>query len=133
LTYGRKREQAVLELTKLVRYLDSNYGHLSSIGDTPSGERSSDDRDAHFAARIASVVGSLFADPESRLSDEGFRGLVGLHQWFAIIFGASAFGTADHVIRLFNMEPDPDQRLTLNDRDLLKFCLLYSPRKFPLT
>lgn len=127
LAYAHANENAVPELIKLLRYLDTNYGQLGSIGGMPSGNLTSDQRDAHFAVRIASALASLFADPEFKLSDADFAQLIGIQQWFSIIFGASAFGNADHVIRVLNRASDDlADQITLNDRDLFKFCLLYS-------
>jgi hypothetical protein len=125
-TSRREREKAALELIKLLTHLDANYGQLGVIGEMPSGDLTSDQRDTHYATRIASAVASLFADPEFHLSGLGFNRMIGLQSWLAILFGASAFGHADHVIHLLNKQGHASQ-LTFDDRDLLKFYLLYSP------
>jgi hypothetical protein len=125
-TSRRQREKAALELIKLLTHLDANYGQLGVIGEMPSGDLTSDQRDTHYATRIASAVASLFADPEFHLSGIGFNRMIGLQNWLATLFGASAFGHADHVIHLLNKQGHASQ-LTFDDRDLLKFYLLYSP------
>jgi hypothetical protein len=125
LTTRRQREQATLELIKLLTQLNTGYGQLGSIGVTPSTEVESSQRDAHYATRIAASVAALFADPEFSLSSLGFGRMLGLHRWLATLLGASAFGNADHTIQLLNKTRGPSQ-LNFDDRDLLRFYLLYS-------
>lgn len=127
LAYGRSHEQAAAEIIRLLAHLSSQLGGLGDIGNRPSGNQPAEYRDAHFATRIASAVAALFADPKFQLSDPGFRRLIPLQRWLAIIFGASPLGNADHVIRVMNEQGyGVRDQITLSDRDLLKFCLLYS-------
>ena len=128
LTYTYQREEAATELIKLLNHLQTHDGELAPLGDTPSGHVGADRRDGHFATRIASVVTALFSDPNFHVSEEGFLRLIPLQPWLATIFGASPIGNADHIIRIFNqLGYEQASPLTLNDADLLKFCLLYSP------
>lgn len=125
--YGRRHEQATAEMWKLLSHLEGNYGALGETGRLPSGHLPGDQRDAHVAGRIASALAALLADPAFQLTDPGFRRLIPLQRWLAIVFGASPFGTADHIIRLFNQEDPQTDRMTFRDSDLLRFCLLYGP------
>ncbi len=128
LVYTQRREEAALELAKLVDYLETHYGRVAFLGDTPSGHLPAEQRDAHFAARIAAAVAALLGDPGFRLSEGGFLRLIALQRWFATIFGASPFRNADHVIWLFNQQGAGQRsQLTLGEAELLKFCLLYFP------
>lgn len=127
LAYTREHEKAAQELVKLLRFMDAGAGSLGPLGDAPSGDPTGDERDAHFAARIAAALAALFADPAFTLTDEGFLRLLGLQRWISSIFGASAFANADHVIRVFNRAPvEAGEQLRLDDGDVLKLCLLYS-------
>lgn len=128
LSYCGKREEAAAELFKLLTHLDSQHGGLETIGSAPSGDYGAEQRDAHFATRIASAIAALFSDPDFQLSQMGFQRLIPLQRWMAIIFGASPLGNADHIINIFNQQgPGQQAQITLQDRDLVKFSLLYSP------
>lgn len=128
LAYGRRHEEAAREMMSLLALLDRRYGALGRLGDSPGGAAPAELRDAHFATRIAGALTAMFSDPGFHLSFGGFRQLVVWHRWLAVIFGASAFGNADHVLHLLNLNDVGDLgRITLDDRNLLKFCLLYSP------
>jgi hypothetical protein len=127
LAYSRRHEEATAELWKLLRHLEENYGALGAIGTLPSGNFPSDQRDAHIASRIAGAITALFADPALQLSQAGFHRLIPFQRWLAMIFGASPYGNADHIIRLFNLETQHGDRMTFKDADLLRFSLLYGP------
>lgn len=128
LAYGRRHEESAREMLKLLALLDRQYGALGTLGGAPSGAALAELRDAHFATRIAAALTAMFSDPGFFLSPTGFRQLVMWHRWVAVIFGASPFGNADHVLHLLNLNGFDDRnRITLDDRNLLKFCLLYSP------
>jgi len=125
LAYARRHEEAARELLRLLVYLNVHHGHLGGLGQTLSGDLNLDERDVYFASRIASAVAALFSDPEFRLSETGFLRFIPLQRLFTKVFGASAFGTADYIINLFNKSGDPNH-VAVDDADLLKFCLLYS-------
>ena len=125
LAYARRHEEAARELLKLLVYLNATHGHLAGLGQTPSGDSNTDERDVYFASRIASAVAALFSDPDFRLSETGFLRFIPLQRLFTKVFGASAFATGDYIINLFNKSGTPEH-VVLDDKDLLKFCLLYS-------
>jgi len=127
LAYTRRHEEAAAELIRLLQYLDARHGESGEIGASPTGDPAAELRDTHFATRIATAVGALFADPNFRLTPVGFEVLLPLQRWLAIIFGASPLAHADHVVRLFNQHGyDRVDQIRLKDEDLLKFFLLYS-------
>lgn len=128
LAYGRRHEEAAAELFKLLAHLDLYTGSFGQLGTQPSSDLAADRVDAHFASRIASAVAALFADPKFQLSEQGFMRFIAVQQLLALIFGASPFGTADHVIGLLNADrSETGQSFRLSPGDLLKFSLLYSP------
>lgn len=134
LAYSRKHEGAAAEVMRLLAHLNSSHGGLGQLGNMPSGHLPAEQRDAHFASRIAAAVAALFSDPDFQLSDLGFQRLIPLQRWLAMIFGASPLGNADHIIQLFNQASGPrSDQLTLKQRDFLRFCLLYGPdSSFPV-
>ncbi|MBP0598812.1 peptide transporter [Herbaspirillum sp. LeCh32-8] len=86
------------------------------------------DANPHIWVRIASAISALFADDTFQIPAEWQHRLLGNHRWFAPIFAASAFRNADHLLRALNRHESGElSKLVLADRDLLKFCLLYSP------
>lgn len=125
--YTRQSEPAAREMLKLLTHLDSHMGQLGDMGTMPSGQFSADQRDAHFATRIASAVTALFSDPAFELSDLGFQQLIYLQRWMTMLFGASPFGNADHIIHLMNQRGYAQRaEITINSRDYFRLCLLYS-------
>ncbi len=125
--YTRQGEHAAREILKLLTHLDTNMGQLGDIGNMPSGEYSADQRDAHFATRIASAVTAIFSDPSFELSNLGFQQMIYLQRWLTMVFGASPFGNADHIIHLMNQRGfDQRAEITINSRDYFRLCLLYS-------
>ena len=128
LAYSRQYEPAAAEVMKLLAHLGASHGGLGKLGNMPSGNLPAEQRDGHFATRIASAVAALFSDPDFRLSDLGFQRLIPLQRWLAMIFGASPLGNADHIIQLFNQAAAGQrQQLALRERDFVRFCLLYGP------
>lgn len=125
--YTRQGEAAAREILKLLTHLDTNMGQLGDMGNMPSGEYSADQRDAHFATRIASAVTAIFSDPAFELSNLGFQQMIYLQRWLTMVFGASPFGNADHIIHLMNQRGfDQRAEITINSRDYFRLCLLYS-------
>lgn len=93
----------------------------------PSGYVPAEQRDAHLATRIAAAATALFSDPAFELSDRGFQNLVLLQRWMAMIFDASPFGNADHIIHLLNQQGyDRSDKIAITSRDYFRFFLLYS-------
>lgn len=124
--YRREHEHAARELLSLLNFLDSNYGTWGDIGTRPSNDRTRDRADMHIITRTASAISSLFADPDFRINIQGWGSFVFYHRWLTILFGASDFANADHVLHLMK-NPDSEQgRMTFDDAALIKFSLLYS-------
>ena len=129
LAYTRQHEPAARMLLELLGTLDSHYG-------VPGDEfraRPLEALDAgaaatHVGVRLASAISCLFADGGFQFSPGGLQGLFTLQRWLAILFGATPFINADHVVRALNLGGRGDlDRLMLRPQDLAKFCLLYLP------
>jgi hypothetical protein len=115
-----------LALIELIKELNVGWGRVPELGDEALTGRQ-DAKDVRYVTRVAAAISTLFTDESFQLSDHGFRIFAMAHRWLSAIFGASAFLTADHVIRALNLHPeDPGKRIEVRDKDLLKFALLYS-------
>lgn len=126
LVHRHRNEEAAQVLMGLIRDLHVGYGRIPELGDyTMTGRQ--DPRNLRYVTRLAAGISSLFADDSFQMSPRGFQLFAMAHRWLSAIFGASAFGTADHVIRAFNLHPeDAAKKFEVRDKDLLKFALLYS-------
>jgi len=129
LAYSRQHEAAARELMELLSGLDTNYGlpgeHFSA---QPLGSVSANELNDHVVTRIAAAISCLFADSEFQFSQLGFGQMMLMHRWLSSLFAASPFRNADHVVRAWNIRGKGNLReVEIANRDLIKFCLLYSP------
>lgn len=124
--HRREHEFAARELLSLLNFLDSNYGAWGEIGTRPSDDRTRDRADMHVITRTAAAISSLFADPDFKINIQGWGSFVFYHRWLTILFGASDFANADHVLHLMKNPESEAGRMTFDDAALIKFSLLYS-------
>jgi hypothetical protein len=126
--YARKHEAAAREFVALLSMLDRNYGGLDLGFDAqPTASMMGADQDPHIINRICSALSALFSDPTFSLSFDGYRQLLYFHRWIATLFAASSFRNADHILRALNIKGANARAVEVNNRDLAKFCLLYTP------
>jgi hypothetical protein len=126
--YARKHEAAAREFVALLSMLDRNYGGLDVGFDAqPTASMMGADQDPHIINRICSALSALFSDPTFSLSFDGYRQLLYFHRWIATLFAASSFRNADHILRALNIKGANARVVEVNNRDLAKFCLLYTP------
>ncbi len=126
--YARQHEVAVRELGKLLDLLNRNYGALQNFFSAQvSTFIGRNEIDSHIATRISSAITCLFSDPGFVLTRLGYQNLISLQRWVGVIFAGSSFRNTDHIIRLLNLDGASSTQLKLDDRTVLKFCLLYSP------
>ncbi len=126
--YRGRFDEAEAQILALLAHQDAQYGALGDVGQKPSGDYANDRRDTRIATRIASAITALFAHPGYQPSTEAFRRLISFHRWLAVIFGASSFGNADHILHTM-LEQHPagaQQFIRFRGADLWKFCTLYS-------
>ena len=126
LVHQRDHELAARELLSLLNWLDSHYGAWGEIGTLASNDKTRDRADMHIITRTVAAISSLFADPEFKINLQGWGNYVFYHRWLTILFGASAFNNADHVLHLMKNANSGKGELTLDDTALIKFSLLYS-------
>ena len=129
LAYTRQHETAARELLDLLGRLDANYGLLGEeFQAVPQPGLLPEENDAHVMARLAGAISTLFADPGFQFTPEGFGRILHWHRWIAAIFGASPYGSADHVIRALNLRGHGDLReVEVANENLAKFCLMVTP------
>jgi hypothetical protein len=126
--YARKHEEAAREFVALLSMLDRNYGGFDvGFHAKPTANMMGVDQDPHIINRICSALSTLFSDPSFNLSFDGYRQLLYFHRWIATLFAASSFRNADHILRALNIKGPNARAVEVNNRDLVKFCLLYTP------
>lgn len=126
--YARKHEAAAREFVALLSMLDRNYGGLDvGFHAQPTASMMGTDQDPHIINRMCSALSALFSDPAFSLSFDGYRQMLYFHRWIATLFAASSFRNADHILRALNIKGPNARAVEVNNRDLAKFCLLYTP------
>jgi len=126
--YARKHEEAAREFVALLSMLDRNYGGFDTgFHAQPTANMMGVDQDPHIINRICSALSALFSDPTFSLSFDGYRQMLYFHRWIATLFAASSFRNADHILRALNIKGPNARAVEVNNRDLAKFCLLYTP------
>lgn len=130
LVHRHRNEEAARELIELVQHLDRSFGRFPDLEEALYTGRQ-DPRSVAYVTRVAAAIASLFSDATFQLTEDGFRQFSMAHRWLSAIFGASAFGTADHVLRALAAESNDGTgggtaTFAVEEKDLLKFALLYS-------
>ncbi|AJJ18956.1 putative accessory processing protein [Yersinia intermedia] len=120
----RRYEAAGRLLVLMLDQLDTQYGRW----DVFSLQQQSIQQQEHYCNRLAAAIGNLLSDPGFVVSDKGFLQLINFHRWIALIFAASPFGHADHVITNLNQAGEGCAHpLRFERNNFLKFCLMYLP------
>ncbi|MBU3617849.1 peptide transporter [Polynucleobacter sp. JS-Fieb-80-E5] len=128
--YSQNHEMGMRELKLFLDSLDSNYGSVGSDFEAqPLYSVSQFEVDQHIFTRIASATSCLLSNKSLVISPEWTQRLLATHRWIFILFAASPFHNADHVIRALNVKDNPSDlnHLEVAQEELLKFCLLYTP------
>lgn len=128
LCYSRQQEPAARELVRLLLLIDRNYGKFDqsfvlSLSAVVGGQ----ERDLHVLTRIVSAISALFSDPSFQISPDGFGQLITFQRWLSALFAASPFINGDHILRSLNSLGPGAGEFQVTERDLVKFCILYSP------
>lgn len=132
LAYSRDRELGVRELLALLHDMDTHYGNVGNqFQATPLQSVSEHERHQHIWTRAAAAASCLLADNNLYFAPEWRQNILSHHRWLSTLFAATPFRNADHVMRALNMSEGDHKsnlhHLQINEADLLKFCLLYSP------
>ncbi|OOF41510.1 adhesin [Rodentibacter mrazii] len=130
---AKNYEDACVELLDILGQIDSNFGEINDIEiDVPKQlENLTQDRHIYFATRMAVAITELFTDPKLDISISGAQRFLTLQRWLNLIFSASPFVNADHILQTYNRNPTPadplDIDLEASQSALIKFCILYLP------
>ncbi|MGE4801991.1 glycosyltransferase [Yersinia hibernica] len=120
----RRYEDAGRILILMLEQLDIQYGRwdVFSLNKQPLQQQE------HYCNRLAAAIGNLFSDPGFALSEKGFLQFINFHRWIALIFAASPFYHADHVITNINQAGEGCAHpLRFERNNFLKFCVMYLP------
>ncbi|CNB19270.1 hypothetical protein [Yersinia similis] len=120
----RRYEDAGRLLILMLEKLDTQYGRwdVFSLNKQPIQQQE------YYCNRLAAAIGCLFSDPGFVISETGFLQLINFHRWIALIFAASTFGHADHVITNLNEAGEGcSHPLRFERNNFLKFCVMYLP------
>ncbi|OOF84949.1 UDP-glucose:protein N-beta-glucosyltransferase [Rodentibacter ratti] len=130
---AKNYEDACVELLDILGQIDSNFGEIKDIEiDVPQQlENLAQDKYVYFATRMAVAITELFTDPKLEVSSSGAKRFLTLQRWLNMIFAASPFVNADHILQTYNRNPNPqnplDIHLDSSESALIKFCILYLP------
>lgn len=125
--YHHKYEEAARQLIELLRDLDSDLGKLNEhfTANVPSLALNSQLVE-HFLSRIISATTYLFLQKDFNISEHGVLQMIYLQRWIEIIFAASPFRNADHILQGLNQSEDAANAVVSSD-NLAKFVMFYLP------
>lgn len=123
-----QHEGCARQLFFLLTELDRHYGEWGPNVEAHAPGVPPAEMHRHVCTRLAAAVTTLLSKPGFVLGDGGYRQLMGVQRWLALVFAVSPFRHADHIIRNRNAAGggvvDP---LTLDARSIRIFCLCYFP------
>ncbi|QIW15183.1 adhesin [Pasteurellaceae bacterium RH1A] len=126
-------EGACNQLLAILGKLDSNFGGIQGIDFEMPSQLSSLEQDkvVYFCSRMAVAITALFSDPALQVSVSGAQRFLSLQRWINMIFASSPFVNADHILKTYNVNPNPEHALDIHlaptEAALIKFCILYLP------
>lgn len=128
----KRYEDASNYLLEILRSIDRRYGSLNQvICDIPEQLLYSErEQYSYVCTRLADGIARLFMDPEFCVSRSGFLRFMEMQRWMGILFAASPYMNADHVLRTYCVNGDDENWkknavIQDNTRVLEKFCILY--------
>lgn len=130
---NKNYEAACVELLEILGKIDNNFGGIYDIEiDIPTQlEKLEQDKTIYFCTRMAVAITALFSDSKLDISESGALRFLTLQRWIALIFAASPYVNADHILKTYNRNPAPahplDIHLDASEAALIKFCILYLP------
>lgn len=130
---NKEYETACSELLDILSKIDSNFGGISGIDfDHPAQfSELEEERTVYFCTRMAVAISTLFTDPKLSISEHGAQRFFTVQRWIALIFGSSPYLNADHILRSYNVNPQPDNpneiQLAPDKAAFIKFLIMYLP------
>lgn len=133
-TAEKNYEAACTELLNILAKIDSNFGDITGIDCRMpiqlANENLVQDRHVYFCTRMATAITALFSDKALSISESGTLRFFIFQRWIALIFSGSPYINADHILQVYNQNPDlnsSDIRIDNNPASLVKFCIMYLP------
>ncbi|KAE9542175.1 adhesin [Ursidibacter maritimus] len=126
-------ETACNELLSILSQIDSNFGELHHIEfDCPQQlDNMPKEKAIYFCTRMAVAITTLFKDPNLVITLDGAQRFLTLQRWLSIIFAASPYVNADHILQNYNCNPNTENPLDIHieptEAAVIKFCILYLP------
>lgn len=127
-------ERACNTLLSILGKLDENFGGLQGIEfaypDQYRDKNMEMELTVYFCTRMADAISELFSDPVLEVSDAGMQRFFSLQRWISFIFASSHYVNADHVLQVYNRNPDRNSsevQIEAKRPSLIKFCILYLP------
>ena len=128
-------ENAFGELLSILTHLDNQFGNIHgiefSVPEQLENPNLGNEYHINFCTQMAEALTRLFTAPELVISDTGCVRLLTMQRWLGVIFAASPYVNADHILQTYNRNPEPQHPLDIqleNSRDaLIKFAILYLP------
>lgn len=129
-------EVACNELLDILYKLDMNFGGIQGIEITIPQQLENvnllEDLHIYFCTRMAEAISKLFTDPNLNISDAGAIRFFTVQRWLNLIFASSPYINADHILRTYNRNTDPnasplDIHIDNSKSALIKFAILYLP------
>jgi hypothetical protein len=118
----RDPERALSECLRILQSVDDRYGRVDAIR---AGGRLDDPRQlTRIATRFAAAFGQLICDPQTPLPPAAFEKLASVHRWIELMFLASGFGSAEHLLPLLATAEGQGRRVP--PENLPRFLLLFS-------
>ncbi|OOS26008.1 UDP-glucose:protein N-beta-glucosyltransferase [Moraxella pluranimalium] len=123
------------ELLDILGSLDNQFGGIHQIECNYPQQLnfSEQERVVHFATRVASAVTELFdAKNNFSITEGGFNRFMTLHRWLGLIFASSPYVNADHILKTYDANPNPNPERPLeihlpnNIEAIKRFCILYT-------
>ena len=109
------------ETLRILRAVDDRYGRFDLIeasGLTVGYER------RQMATRFCAAFCQLILDPQAPFDATTFEQLAHQHRWLELMFSASGFASADHVVNLLATGADGVKRVPM--QNLARFLLVFS-------
>lgn len=126
-------EEACNEIFKILASLDGTFGAIDEIElDYPEqllAQPLAQEKDIYFCTRMATAISQMFQDPSLEITEAGSQRLFTFQRWINYIFASSPYVNADHVLRSYNINPNPqhpnDLHIESSPKAFIKFCLMY--------
>lgn len=132
---AKNYEGACNELLAILSKIDSQFGSIYNIDFRYPAQYNGNlenERHVYFCTRMANAMTTLFSDPALSISESGAQRFLTVQRWIALIFAASPFVNADHILQTYNRHPNPqdpymDYELANDPAEWRKFAILYLP------